>query len=120
MAELAPMPTASVRIATAVKAGFFFSIRSAYFKSCRNVCIALGPPEGLYVLILGLVQPNESVLLVNTAEVGVVARKLLSCGLRSRSQNVILNRDTPVNLLTSRTPNTSLGTEDNFRSFPFL
>ena len=39
MAELAPMPTANVRIATAVKAGFFFSIRSAYFKSCRNVCI---------------------------------------------------------------------------------
>src|SRR5262245_7131012 len=75
MAELAPMPTASVRIATVVKAGFFFSMRSAYFKSCRNVCIVSGPPERLYVVRLVLVQPNEVVLLLNTATAGILAKK---------------------------------------------
>src|SRR5687767_51010 len=82
MAELAPMPTARVRIATAVKAGFFFSMRSAYFKSCRNVCIGRGPPEGLYVLGLGLVHRMNVVLMVNTATVEMLAKNL--CNLRNR------------------------------------
>src|SRR6187455_2661808 len=77
MAEFAPMPTASVRIATVVKAGFFFSMRSAYFRSCRNVCIGHGPPEGLYVPDLGLVHPMTVVLLVNTVAIGILAMNLL-------------------------------------------
>src|SRR5215212_233035 len=89
MAELAPMPTASVRIATAVKAGFFFNMRSAYFKSCRNVCIGRGPPEGLYVVGIVLVHEKKVVRLLNTAAAAVVAKKSLS----SRSQFVTLNVD---------------------------
>src|SRR6185503_11029462 len=92
IAELAPMPTASVRIATAVKAGFFLSIRSAYFKSCRNVCMALGPPEGLYVLILGLVQPKKVVLWVNTAAAGMLARNLIDDGASGREERLRLRR----------------------------
>src|SRR5215216_345756 len=75
MAELAPTPTARVRIATVVKAGFFFSMRSAYFKSCRNVCISRGPPEGLYVPGPGLVHQMKVVLLVNTTTAQMMAKK---------------------------------------------
>src|SRR5437879_5764983 len=37
IAVLAPMPRASVKTATAVKPGFFASIRKAYRKSCQSV-----------------------------------------------------------------------------------
>ncbi len=46
----------------------------------------LGPPEGLYVVRLVLVQPNEAVLLLNTTAAAVVAKNLCS-----RSQFVTLN-----------------------------
>ena len=39
IAVFAPMPSASVRIATAVKPGFFASILIPYRKSCSNVVI---------------------------------------------------------------------------------
>jgi len=35
----------------------------------------VGPPEGLYVVRLVLVQQNDAVLLDNTAAEGVVAKK---------------------------------------------
>jgi hypothetical protein len=37
MAVFAPIPSASVSTAIPVKAGFFASIRAAYFKSCHKV-----------------------------------------------------------------------------------
>jgi hypothetical protein len=80
-----------VRIATAVKAGFFLSMRSAYFKSCKKVCIVRGPPEGLYVLYPGLVHQMTLVHLVNTAAASVVAKNLLvsvSFSLRMTSRSV--------------------------------
>src|SRR5215203_6664450 len=75
IAELAPMPTASVRIATAVNAGFFFSMRSAYFKSCRNVCIGRGPPKG-FLSFAWWSHQMKAVLSVNTAAAGILANDL--------------------------------------------
>jgi hypothetical protein len=40
----APIPSASVNIATAVKPGFFLSMRKPNFKSCHIVSIT-APPE---------------------------------------------------------------------------
>jgi len=48
----------------------------------------VGPPEGLYVVRLILVQRNEAVLWDNTAAAGVVAKKIGAL----RSQFVTLNR----------------------------
>src|SRR5436305_1909433 len=39
MVVLAPMPSVSESTATSVKPGFFTSMRTAYFRSCRNVSI---------------------------------------------------------------------------------
>src|SRR5215510_14178522 len=93
MAELAPMPTASVSIATAVKAGFFLSIRSAYFKSCRNICIVAVLRRVFTYLGQAWFSQMKVVRLVNTTEVGMVARENLpeATETRLRSQNVILN-----------------------------
>src|SRR5262245_33782523 len=85
MAELAPTPTASVRIATVVKAGFFLSMRKAYFKSCRNVCI-VSVLRGSLRSQSCPGSTNEAALLLNTAAARVVAKNLCS-----RSQFVTLN-----------------------------
>jgi hypothetical protein len=41
MAVFAPIPSASVKIAMAVKPGLFASIRIPYFRSCQNVSMNL-------------------------------------------------------------------------------
>src|SRR5580693_5533620 len=43
IAVFAPMPRASVKIATTVNPGFFLSTRKANFTSCHKVCISRAP-----------------------------------------------------------------------------
>ena len=73
--ELAPIPSASVSTATAVKPGFFASMRKPYFRSCISIRIDFFPGD----------ESNQKPANVNHPTVGI-------CFLRSIQASAVRMR----------------------------